>query len=505
MVGGSNDSTTNKLNLFKFASKRKSSTNSITKQDKRDGQQQQQQESKSNDLDPIDSHKSYDRYHEDDENAVADDDDDDDENNIHSYHPDGYYSPNQRKDFEESNQYFPPFHSPRSPSESSLIFERSVEDPTQLYQQPTCARCNTNNNGSQGKLNCNHQSIVNLPSHYSVENFVSPCLDATTKILSDENTNLDNVDMVYSRRPSSVMGLNMALGRNKSFLGDQQQYPESSSNSIFSPNSRSNSFANINNSNIDENGTPKRPPTLSFYSYADMINNENPNPKRPSISQSLSSSFINSRSNSIVNSKSNSRSNSISQIHNNQNFISNAANSITPQRHGLIRPPNSQSTTRPGSFSQHSYNNNPFNNNNNNNNLAQSGLNKKKFQLTPDSPNSSDSESDFPNSIKSINQTSSSSQFPKRRTSSIHSNSKKNITSLNQNSLNKTISNQSSLKSNHSYHSIPNSFNNRQFNQLNEDDESFVVSSIGDTLRKNNGEINGNSEISKSSQNSIIA
>lgn len=423
MAGDNN----NPLNLFRFGS-RKKSTNDIKTDDISPPIAKVQTDT--TDLDPITSREN--------------------DADIETYPPDSFYS--------TSNQYSQThLQSPTSPSESSLIFERSVEDPSQVYQQTTCPRCghNRSSNASNSGLNCNHQSIVDLPTHYSVENFVSPCLDATTKILTDKDTNLDNVDMVYSRRPSSVMGLNLALGRTKSFANE-----DTNELSNLSSISRRNSSAKLTKTNSLANMTdstnPKRPPTLSFYSYADMINNENPNPKRPSISQSLSSSFVNQARSP------NSRSNSISQ----SNFLQSAGNSITPQRN----PRNS------------------FSRSNISNNVSQSNISnlnsKKKFQLTPDSPNSSDSESDYPNSI--IKSSSS------RRKNSINSKSSKK--------LSKTISNSSSLNS-------PAQNLNRRFSNLDDnlyytnsgsDNESLVISSIGDHLRRNNGEI-------QSSNNSIIA
>jgi len=482
----------NRLNLFKFGSRRKSSNNDVVKTKSRE------------DEDPMSNSSDYFNINTQN-NTRSNSINTEDDPNVQSYPPSFYYD----------NQVGSQTHlqSPTSPSESSLIFERSVEDPTQPIQQAqnTCSRCqtnneenNSNNNNSNNNNNisnspnsrCNHQSVCNLPSHYSVENFVSPCLDATTKILTDENTDLDNVDMVYSRRPSSVMGLNMALGRNKSFSGNVNNMNNMNDDipTGFSAISRNNSNLNITKTNSlasikdsDNDGSnPKRPPTLSFYSYADMINNENPNPKRPSISQSLSSSFINSRQAS--------RSNSITasaaqqqreNILNNNSLMNN--NSITPQRNTRM---NSRS-----SFS------NPFNSN--------LSMPKKNFQITPDSPNSSDSENEY-----NSNQQLKTNLRSKR-------NSMTSNKSGTGNRLNKSYSNQSSNLSTHNggnnqnvlnspnsnVSSSPSSLRDRRFSNLDEqfynnnnssDNDSLAVSSIGDHLRRNNGEI-------KSSNNSIIA
>lgn len=329
-------------------------------------------------------------------------------------------------DTSEPDDMYPPesFQSPiQSPSESSLIFERSVMDPTQIYQQTSCPRCG-HKPSSQGGINCNHQSIVNLPSHYSMENFVSPCLDATTQILTDKNADLENVDMVYSRRPSSVLGLNMALGRSRSSLADQGQGGQDQSSP---PRAvpKTHSMASLQSADQSD-----RPPAVSFYSFADMMQSENPNPRRPSISQSLSSSFLNSRSNSVSNPPG--------------NF--NMGASITPQRAPL--------NLRTQSFSS------PFT-------LNRHRSASKKFTLNGDhSPGSSDSESDYVHTRKNST-TSRSSKISNRlkKTLSGASNIQRTSTMASQDDATSLISEE-------------------------DGDDSLVISSIGERLRKNTGEIN---------------
>ncbi|CEP20630.1 unnamed protein product [Cyberlindnera jadinii] len=323
-------------------------------------------------------------------------------------------------DTNDPDDMYPPesFQSPiESPPESSLIFERSVEDPSQIYQQTTCPRCG--HKSSQGGLSCTHHSIVNLPSHYSVENFVSPCLDATTQILTDQNADLENVDMVYSRRPSSVLGLNMALGRSRSYVGELPQ-AEVSSPSKSGP-------VKIHSA-ADLQELPERPPALSFYSYADMIESENPNPRRPSLSQSLSSSFLNSRSNSIA-----------------------VGNSITPQR-------------TPMNLRNHSFSS-PFNFSKSRQGAnASSTQISKKFTLNSDnSPGSSDSESDYVHSRKN-SMSSRASKFSHR--------------------LKKTLSTASNLQRTDTRAS-----NQDDVNSVISEGDSLVISSVGETIRRNTGEI----------------
>lgn len=292
--------------------------------------------------------------------------------------------------------------------ESSLIFERSVEDPSQVYQQTVCPRCGQNS----AKSPCKHQSIVNLPSHYSMENFTAPCLDATATLLNDDSADLDNVEMVYSSRSSSVIGLNMALGRTTSINSQSSSSNIRDLNTGGGPTSPNLASASVSS---PVSGSNPRP-SLNFYSYADMISSENPNPRRPSISQSLSSSFIRSNSfrNPSMTPQRNIRANSSSFIN---------ANSATPSSRVPV---------------------------------------KKSFTLSPDSPNCSDSESEYGLSRTNSMHSAASSAFlggPAQRR-----------------------------------------FSNLDDALYNEDDDcvSLVSSSIGEQIRRNTGEI-------RSSNSSIIA
>ncbi|KAH3672679.1 hypothetical protein WICMUC_004197 [Wickerhamomyces mucosus] len=349
-------------------------------------------------------------------------------------------SPNEsvglRIDTNASDDSFPPESYCSSPnnddldfdqqSEASLIFERNVEDPNLPTKCPRCSQSNNNshsnnnayttnnntnttlndndntndnnnnnNNNNNNSTRCRHHSINNLPSHFSMENYVSPCLDATAEILTNENTDLDNVEMVYSRRPSTI--LLSQLNRSKSIIDSPFQRP---------PTSRSQSFANIKEPNSPIMG--ERPQMLSFYSYADVINNEG-TPRSPSISHSLNSSFI--RSNSI---------NSPSQ---------------QQQRIPLFQQPQPQYQSQ------------------------RTPIVKKGFQLESTSPNSSDSEYDY-----------SPSQY--RPSPSSRKNSLQSRSSINR-------------------------LNSRNSFREGEEGE-FVISSVGDQLRRNKEGIN------RSRHNSII-
>lgn len=184
-----------------------------------------------------------------------------------------------------------------APSESSLIFERNVEDPyTQTYTNPShcqlCVPSATSRSASSASLS---QQLQNSPTgckhsnHHNLENLVAPALDASAALVTEKDTNLDNVEMIYSRRPSTI-GLDMALGRTRT--NSHSNLPELSRATTASASTTMGSVS-------------ERPRVLRYYSYADMLSDENSNPRRPSITQSLSSTLLRQsppiqRSNSMV-------------------------------------------------------------------------------------------------------------------------------------------------------------------------------------------------------------
>ena len=155
---------------------------------------------------------------------------------------------------------------PASEDSAEPIFERSVQNvqpAPEVTEQPRCSRCNVNRSRS-----CTHNSSISLLGQFfKNEDCIPPALDASTQILSNKNTNLDDVEMVYSnRRNSLVVGLNAALGRP------------------FAP-SRKNSALSIHQSRS----------SLSFYSYAAMVNNDETwksPPGRPGFRQLVSHSMV---------------------------------------------------------------------------------------------------------------------------------------------------------------------------------------------------------------------
>lgn len=157
---------------------------------------------------------------------------------------------------------------------------------------------------------CNifERSVQDL-SEAKNEDYIPPALDATAHILTDKQTNLDEVEMVYSnRRNSSVIGLNMALGRpftpsRKNSLVSMSHCnpPVNSGNTGASLKDTYNSSIGGSHSSLTQAPpqSPVSPPKLkssrssvSFYSYADMINTDE-FARRPSMKHSMSHGPIN--------------------------------------------------------------------------------------------------------------------------------------------------------------------------------------------------------------------
>lgn len=180
-----------------------------------------------------------------------------------------------------NNQLSSPVNSPTSGDSELNIFERSVQDTTPVLsaRRSTLTRLKSNQRAN---------SSISL-SNFKPEDYVPPALDATTQALADSKTNLDDVEMIYSsRRNSSVMGLNMALGRPGPFRKD-------SVHSI----SQMNGALDMNTStSLNHPISPTSPPKLtsskssiSFYSYADLLSNDE-FAKRPNFKQSYSHGII---------------------------------------------------------------------------------------------------------------------------------------------------------------------------------------------------------------------
>lgn len=198
-----------------------------------------------------------------------------------------------------NNQLDSPIYSPvlessitsLSEKPDSNIFERSVQD----FSFDGLDHPNSN------KSKSSNQYIRN-------EDFIPPALDATTSILNDKDTDLDNIEMIYSnRRNSSVIGLNMALGRpftpsrKNSSYSINQNLQDSLRQSSISQSIQPPSFNQQQQQQQNQQHQPQSPvsppkltsskSSVSFYSYADMINNDEYS-RRPSFKGSYSQGII---------------------------------------------------------------------------------------------------------------------------------------------------------------------------------------------------------------------
>ncbi|ODV95993.1 hypothetical protein PACTADRAFT_49416 [Pachysolen tannophilus NRRL Y-2460] len=301
-------------------------------------------------------------------------------------------------------------------SESSLIFERFVQDPL-IDNAPivNCPRC--------GKLKneCHHNSIFKLPSHLiNSENFIPAALDSTASLINSD-TALDQVDLVYSQRRPSVLtnalsplsNSNINTNTNNGSGNNTQISRRPSSIVPSSPGSTlimERSLSNNNMMNSPSSPVPmnsatsplnRTKSTISFLSYADVIESEDQETnfqRRPSISQTLSTSFLSSPS-----SHSRNRTDSVTSLAtrtpmrvntnpNPQFFSSSAISRTTSSRAGFGGRLSSASVSNCCGINNNVNNNNSGHNNNNNNN--NNNLSTSKFQFSPNSPTSDLSDND---------------------------------------------------------------------------------------------------------------
>lgn len=199
-------------------------------------------------------------------------------------------------------------------SESSMIFERNVEDPySQVFSNPRLASLSRSGshanlgfdspqqdgsggsaglpagsyNGYPVPLSRKQSNAGSFVSHHTLENLVAPALDEGVTIVNDDSTDLEAVEMIYSRRPSTI-GLDMALGRTRT-----SSFSETATLNAQAQGAGANPRLMRTNSASQSSGPETRPRVLRFYSYADMLSDENSqNPRRPSITQSLSSTLL---------------------------------------------------------------------------------------------------------------------------------------------------------------------------------------------------------------------
>lgn len=130
-----------------------------------------------------------------------------------------------------------------------------------------------------------------------LENLVAPALDASCSIIADDSANLNDLDIVYMRRPSTI-GLDMALGRTRSnsyaTLKEEQQRQRQQQQ--VKEAQETSPRSDYSNPGAGGAGADEEPKTLRFYSYADMLSDEmatSPtNNSRPPLLHSASSMFL---------------------------------------------------------------------------------------------------------------------------------------------------------------------------------------------------------------------
>ncbi|ODV81242.1 uncharacterized protein CANTADRAFT_46947 [Suhomyces tanzawaensis NRRL Y-17324] len=210
-------------------------------------------------------------------------------------------SPSSTSTSPASKEFHSPLASPHPLCDhpESNIFERSVQEPVMLPQPLHPLQGLGSSSGSHRRpRSYTHNSSISLHSGPLLKNedYIPPALDATAQLLSDGHTNLDDVEMIYSnRRNSSVIGLNMALGRPFTPSRKNSSY---SINQLNHPPPINTNLASTNNNNSTQVQSPVSPPkltssasALSFYSYADMISNDE-FARRPSFKGSYSQGVI---------------------------------------------------------------------------------------------------------------------------------------------------------------------------------------------------------------------
>ncbi|CCE63627.1 hypothetical protein TPHA_0F01430 [Tetrapisispora phaffii CBS 4417] len=190
------------------------------------------------------------------------------------------------------NMYAPvPEQALRFTSPSSPLSLSRRQSSNSLYSQNGLRQCVTHTGAP--RLNENPLTEPQNTIHHTLENMIPPALDASCSIVTDDNTDLNQVDMIYSPRPSTL-GLSSALGNYNSTS-------TSSSPVLFRSYSHTTSFptAGTKNSSLS---TSKSPPlaltrsysnnyqlpastennissnnnnrVLRFYSYFDMLSDE---------------------------------------------------------------------------------------------------------------------------------------------------------------------------------------------------------------------------------------
>ncbi|KAG0659528.1 hypothetical protein C6P45_001834 [Maudiozyma exigua] len=136
---------------------------------------------------------------------------------------------------------------------------------SQSYNNSSTTNCNCNNNTTNNDSNNNNNGNY----LHTLENFVPPALDESCSIVTDVNTKLDDVDMIYSKRPSTL-GLDMALGRTRSSSTATPRAQSTHNLGLNSP-----VLASRQTSSEQSSSPSPSSRLLRFYSYVDMLSDEN--------------------------------------------------------------------------------------------------------------------------------------------------------------------------------------------------------------------------------------
>lgn len=152
----------------------------------------------------------------------------------------------------------------------------------------TTSRVTTGSNNQLYSIANNSNENYLFYEKHNLENFVPPALDESCLIVTDANTKLDDVDMIYSKRPSTI-GLDRALGRtaSSSLVTNNANYTNTSNHAgydVHHPNhSRARTYhpddcatSPFSKQSSNDLSTPLSQPTrlLRFYSYVDMLSDE---------------------------------------------------------------------------------------------------------------------------------------------------------------------------------------------------------------------------------------
>lgn len=135
------------------------------------------------------------------------------------------------------------------------IFERGISQPPFQLLPPT-------RRSSRVLMSLPRASLpmcTKMPSHHSAEDFIAPCLDSTTEILTNPNIDMDKVNIVYGEEKPK-------RGRQRS-----RSYIFSSLMSAFQRLGQAEQEGDSEASEAEERECTR---TINFFSFADMRNSE---------------------------------------------------------------------------------------------------------------------------------------------------------------------------------------------------------------------------------------